>query len=595
MMRLEVYYISLYTYGGVIAVKDDIKVFRRIVQLCKGHWMVITFALVLLLVTTLLTLLPPLLIKSLLDSISNDIVSNHALLFIIALFLIPILTAALQTLQFFITTKIGYQLQRFVRIQIEKKIFNMDFSSMSTTVSGEMASRAQRDVTTIQSMVNNIIFPFCMLVSTVAISTVISFTISWQLTLAMLVLYPITLLPSNLLAKRQTKTQADVLKEQDAYTGYMSDVFRGVRTVKLFNRQDDEIEKLEKRYAKIEKQLIKIDILGWINNLVLNNSVGGLVNAFTYGLGFVLIMNQSLTLGGLVAFAAIVPALYASITQMTRLNAAVKMQSLAFDRMDEILDLPQEKEDGTEVSVGDIEFRNVNFSYHKESEPVLNDVSFTVPTQSFCAIVGTSGSGKSTIFDLLCKFISPDNGAIMINNTNLSEVSIYSLRNMISRVSQDEFMFNRSIYENITYGCVDITRADVINAAKAAGIHDFITSLADGYDTVISESAQNISGGECQRIAIARGLAKKASIFLFDEITSALDTYNEQNIVQIVSELRKKHTVVFISHRLSSITTADKILVLQNGRIVEEGSHDTLYNLKGQYYEMYQGQQTGGF
>jgi subfamily B ATP-binding cassette protein MsbA len=570
--------------------KEIFEVLSRTYQLCKAYWKIISVSLILLALATGLGYAPAVIIGRMVDVIQKHSNVNILVFYIAAIVFIPLFAAAFQAVQLYISTNIGYRVQEVMRRKIEKSILYMDVATLTNQTSSELAVRAQRDTTTVKSLIIDIIFPFFLLLFNVIFSVAVSASLCWELTLLLLVMYPLTIFPSDNIAKKRRELYAKALHEEDQYNGQMVDVFRGNKTVRRFNRQEAEIEALEKRYGSIEKYMQKIDLYSWIDGLMLNKLVQGLSSALTYGGGVLLIVNGLLTIGGLVAFLAVAPGIYSSVTQLTRLNHTIKTQKISFERLDGILSFPQEPQDGHEAMFGDIEFKNVEYSYNNADKQVLKDVSFTVPKGSFCAIVGSSGGGKSTVFELLQKFLHPSGGIITLDGVNIEELSTKSLRAQIAAVEQSSYLFNRTILENISFGKPQATMEKVREAAKLAGIDEFIMSLKNGYQTIISENAQSISGGECQRIAIARALLMNAKILLFDEVTSALDAFNEQKIRALIEKWRGSHTILMITHRLSSAIGADRIFVLHEGVIYENGTHDELVSLNGYYTKMFMNQ-----
>jgi len=307
------------------------------------------------------------------------------------------------------------------------------------------------------------------------------------------------------------------------------------------------------------------------------------------------VVNGNMSIGDLVLVNAFLLQLF---IPLNFLGIVYRQMKYSFADMDLMIKLLKQKQDITDipnakdlnVSHGEITFNQVNFSYQTERS-ILNDVSFTVKAGQKIAIVGSSGAGKSTIVRLLYRFYDLNQGSIQIDQQDISQITQDSLRQSIGVVPQDTVLFNNSIYYNLLYAKTDATEQDIKNAAKMAHIHQFILSLPKGYDTIVGERGLKLSGGEKQRMAIARAILKKPKILLFDEATSSLDSKTEQAIQQTLKEVAVNHTTIVVAHRLSTITDADQILVMSQGSIVEQGTHHELLSLNGSYANLWQIQQ----
>jgi ABC-type multidrug transport system fused ATPase/permease subunit len=310
--------------------------------------------------------------------------------------------------------------------------------------------------------------------------------------------------------------------------------------------------------------------------------------------GGYLAINGGITTGELFAFVFLVQYLIEPLTEIPQMFSQVRVATAAHERIRDVLDLPEERVKGLPVqdpSSHDvvIECKDISFQY-SEVSPVLQSVSFRVLRNQTIAIVGSSGAGKSTIFQLLCGHHQPQDGAIYFCGEDMQKLNLEEVRSRISIVSQDTFLFPDTIFENISYGNPDAAMEDIVSAAKAAFIHDFIMTLPDGYQTMIGERGIRLSGGQKQRVSIARAFLKKAPVLLFDEATSALDTESETSIQRNLSDIAGQCTMLVIAHRLSTIINADEIIVLHEGRIVERGSHPYLLEHGSRYRQLYRQQ-----
>jgi subfamily B ATP-binding cassette protein MsbA len=303
------------------------------------------------------------------------------------------------------------------------------------------------------------------------------------------------------------------------------------------------------------------------------------------------VVNGNLTAGALIAFLVYAVNLANPIKRISRVYGTIQKALAAAERVFEIMDMQpdvKEKPSAKELPVieGNLEFKNVVFEY-KEGERALSDISFTAKAGQMIALVGPSGAGKSTIASLVPRFYNVTSGEILIDGTDITDVTLKSLREQIGLVPQETVLFNGTIYDNILYGRLDATREEIIAAAKSANAHDFIMSMPSGYDTIIGERGSSLSGGQRQRVAIARAILKNPRILILDEATSALDTESEKIVQSALDKLMVGRTSLVIAHRLSTILSADCILVLDKGKIAERGTHEELLRLNGLYSSLY--------
>jgi ABC-type multidrug transport system, ATPase and permease components len=568
--------------------KNTIYVIKRVLNICKDYTSKIVLIICLLTLTTVISLLPTVIIKNLLDTFTADSFDSTLLLLILSLFLIPVLNALIQIVQFSASTKISNNVMMSIKEKMIRRFFTAKPSVIGMKNSGEWQNRINTEASSVQSIFEGLIIPFFMLTISMISTLVLAFSLNWKLTAIALLLYPVTLFPSNFLAKKRQKLSVIIKDKNEHLSGYVSDIFKGIKNVKQYTTEEKEIAEIKRLDENIINDLSKNNLYSWMNDLILNNMISGIVNAIVYGVGFYLILNNNFTVGGLVAFASILPSIYAVITQSTRLNNAIKMQQSSFDRLDEVLNLPLESTGSETITDCGISFDRVNFKYDSNADYTLRNFSLDIAENSFVALVGPSGAGKSTVLDLLGKYIIPTDGEIKIGGKDINTLDNKNLRQNVSVVSQDVYLFNRTVRENITYGLSDISEEKTISACKKANIYDFIQNLPDKFDTVISEGGQNISGGEKVRLAIARALLQESKILLFDETTAALDALNESIFIGIIEELKPTHTIICVAHRLTSIKNADKIVVINKGEIAEQGSHEELLQLGQLYSSMWE-------
>jgi len=380
-----------------------------------------------------------------------------------------------------------------------------------------------------------------------------------------------------------------VWDSQAKLSTFLNNVLSGIRTVKAFSQEEKEFKRFT-FYADKLKDTVRI-----VN---LNISVFNPLMAFIFSLGGLIVwyiggknvLEGKLTLGELMAFLSYIGMFYTPLSNLALLSTWMSNFTTASHRIFEILDTePQVKEPKVYIKLqkikGGIEFKNVTFGYDPY-QPVIKDVSFKIDEGEVVGIVGKSGSGKTTLVNLICKFYEPQKGEILIDGINIKDIPSYELRKHIGLVLQEPFLFRGTIAENISYGKPDAELEEIIKAAKIANAHEFIMKMPNGYDTLLGERGAGLSGGEKQRITIARAVLCNPSILILDEATTSVDTESEKKIQDALQSLWTGRTTIIVAHRLSTLKDVNKILVIDNGRIVESGSHKELMEKRGVYYNL---------
>ena len=473
-----------------------------------------------------------------------------------------------------------------LRSKVQKHLLRLPIRFFDNQKSGALVSRVMNDVEGVRNLVGTGLVQLIGGILTAIISVGFLININPWMTLFILLpmgIFGIVTLKAFAYIRPVFRERGKITAE---VTGRLTETLNGVRVIKGFNAEPQEIKVFE---AGVEKLFLNVKKSLTSTSLVTN------LGTFLVGLASVGIMALSghfkLTAGDFLQFTMFMVFMIAPIVQMSNIGSQLTEAFAGLDRTEELMNTPVE-DDGTERTIqlgsvkGDIEFKNVSFSY-EEGKPVLKNISFTAPAGSVTALVGTSGSGKTTIAGLAASFLNPETGTITIDGVDQSKVSLDSYRSQLGVVLQDDFLFEGTIRENILFPRPNATDADLQLAVKAAFVNEFTDRFELGLDTVIGERGVKLSGGQRQRIAIARAILANPRILILDEATSNLDTESESYIQNSLKTLMQGRTTFVIAHRLSTIRQADQILVIEDGRIEERGKHEELIEKKGRYFELY--------
>lgn len=407
------------------------------------------------------------------------------------------------------------------------------------------------------------------------------------ITIIMIVLYAVIVLGFN---KWYEKLNRKEMEDNAQLTSYMVESLNGIQTVKAYNAERKVNRETEIKFVKLLRSVFN---LTWANNIQVSlktfvELIGGVVILWAGGVS---VINGDMTIGALITFNSLLAYFLDPVKNLVDLQPQMQTAVVAADRLGEILDLEAEKQENEqrkmvpESLAGDIKFEHVNFRYGTRQR-VLEDIDFTIKKGEKIAFVGESGSGKTTLSKLLLHLYQAESGNILINDNNIEDIQIETLRDKIAYIPQETFLFSGSIFENLTLGLDDATMDDIIEASKKAQAHEFINKLPLRYETRLEENGANLSGGQRQRLAIARAMLKKPDILILDEATSNLDAITERALDKTISEFSKDVTTIFIAHRLSTIKNCDKIYVLEDGKIIESGDHASLTALGGKYAQL---------
>ncbi len=485
-----------------------------------------------------------------------------------------------------VVPKIIYDLKKVLFTSIER----LSISFFTNRQTGSLMNQVNGDANTIYwFFVEGLPFIIINGVQTLAVG-IIMFTVNWKLTLICVIAAPLVVLLTKLLMGKMNKLHAKNYSNNRSLNGMLTDALNGVRVVKAFAREDEE----KRRFAKKNRAAAASEQEVAINNTTLFRMVAFLftiASSAVLGIGGWMVINGEMTYGTLITFTAYASMLYSPLTSFVNMISWISNASNAMQRLMEVMDAEpevKEKEDALSIERlrGDIEFKNVEFSYEKNRK-IIDNISFKINAGETIGIVGHTGAGKSTVANLLIRLYDTGSGEITIDGHNVRDLTFETLRRNIAIVSQETYLFQGTIFDNIAYAKPEATKEEVLRAARASGAHDFICKLEDGYSTRIGWGYKDLSGGEKQRVSIARALLRDPSILILDEATSAMDTRTERGIQAALEKLSKGRTTIMIAHRLSTLRSADKLMVLENGKIPEEGTHDKLIREKGIYYKLY--------
>ena len=483
-----------------------------------------------------------------------------------------------------------------LRNEAYRRMHELPMSYFKNERVGNLTSRFTNDVNVLLTGISLAFFNFVREPLSILLFLGIALSISWKLTLFAALILPFSMLIIGWIGIKLRSQSARIQEKMADITTVIQETTSNVKIVKAFGMEEHENKKFAKETNALRKLIIRISLI--------RNTAAPITEFLSIGIGAVIIflggrlvlIDHALKASEFLVFIFAIFQMMPPIKELSGAHNRVQESSVAGDRIFEIIDAKSEIiETATpkklETLKEKIEYRNVSFQYSDNpDEPILHDINFTVRKGEIIAFVGPSGSGKSTLVDLLPRFFDPSGGAIYLDGTDIKNFAIKDLRALIAIVTQETILFNESIFRNIAYGMTDCPIEKVVEAAKTANAHDFILELPNGYDTVIGERGLKISGGQRQRLSIARALLKNPQIMIFDEATSALDNESEILVQEAIEQLMKNRTTFVIAHRLSTIRNASKIVVLEKGMIVQTGTHDALIKdesgLYNKFYEM---------
>lgn len=481
---------------------------------------------------------------------------------------------------------VGQQVIRDLRDRIYTHIHNLSLSYFHVNSTGSLTSRIINDVALLQGAVSNALIRILRdFISVIGLLGVI-FYMDWRLATLSLVFLPLAFTPIVYFGRRFRRVSTNYQETLGEASGILHETIAGARIVKAFCMEHYERERFGRKIDAIYDILMKDN---WYRSVShpLMEVIGGVAMALIIFFGGYQVLNGTSTPGTFMSFLTALIMLYEPIKGVSKINSTIQTGMAAANRIFTLLDIRSdivEKEHAQEMPRFSrfIDFDKVIFSYNNE-EPVLHNIDLQVKKGEVLAVVGPSGSGKTTLSNLIPRFYDVQQGRVCIDGIDVKDVTLKSLRQQIAIVTQQTILFNDTVYNNIAYGRDGCSKQEVEDAARAAYAFDFIKDLPHGFDTVIGESGARLSGGERQRLSIARALLKDTPILVLDEATSSLDTESERQVQRALENLMQHRTTIVIAHRLSTIKNADRIIVLKDGKIVEEGTHETLLALHGAY------------
>ena len=592
--------------------------------------------LLLILATTALSLLNPLIIRNLIDQTIPQKDLHRLVWLSLALLLIPVISGVLNVMQRRINANVGEGVIYDLRMALYSGLQRMSLRFFTNTKIGELMSRMNNDVVGAQTAISTTIVGIITEVIQAAAVLVVMFTLEWRLTLISMVIMPLFILASRKLMDKLRDIARKQMEANAQMNAMMNETLNigGALLVKLFGQRDTEIDRFGERAHEVRSQGVQRVFTGSIF-IAIVGLISAVGTSLVYGMGGYFVIIGSFTVGTIVAFGAYLGSLYSALQSLANAPVDFSTSLVSFERVFEVLDLPvdiAEKKDAFALNnvKGEITFENVSFQYEKgdehflsdvhrygsldnvtavhsdvagEPHPVgevevhtqarryaLTDVSFSVKPGQLAALVGPSGAGKTTLTYLIPRLYDPSSGRILIDGHDLRDVTLDSICAQIGMVTQETYLFHDTVRTNLLYAKPGATQAELESACRTANIHDFISQLNDGYDTVVGERGYRLSGGEKQRIALARVILKDPRILVLDEATSSLDSESESLIQEALKRVMAGRTSIVIAHRLSTILAADQILVVDRGQVIERGTHAELLKLGGLYAHLYQTQ-----
>ena len=566
----------------------------RVFSYLKPYWKQLILVLICLVASSAFAILPSILTGKIIDEglIGRNL--SKLIYFILLSLGVTFASNLIGVGQSYINTWIAQHITYDMRNNMFSHLQKMSQHFFTSNNQGDIITRMTSDIDGVERVVTGTFSSILSNSITLIIAIIAMFQKNWLLALIGIAVTPLFVIPTRRAGKTRWMLTREAQECNDEINGILNETLSvsGQLLVKLFGKEQQEQE----RYEGVNRRMIKLHIresmAGRWFFVVLSTftSIGPMLLYFVGGL-LIMKYNSSLTVGDITVLVALLGRLYGPVNSLLNVQVDWIRSMALFTRIFEYMDLPVEIENAPDAiepkaAAGNVTFEHVNFSYDKERQ-ILKDVTFDLKSGHSVAIVGPSGSGKSTIINLIPRLYDVDEGAVLFDGIDVRKLDLGFLRRQVGVVSQETYLFNGSIRDNLLYARPDATEADMIEACQRANIYDFISAQEDGLDTMVGNRGLKLSGGEKQRISIARVLLKDPALLIFDEATSALDSISESKIQEAIDPIVKSRTSILIAHRLSTILAADEILVVKDGEIVERGTHQDLVGLGGVYTELY--------
>jgi len=609
------------------------RLIRRVLTYAKPYQTQIILMLVCILATTGLGLLTPLIFRDIINNVLPQGDAARLNLLAFGLVLIPILTGAVRVVQRFLNSQVGEGVIYDLRVDLYNHMQKMSLRFFTNSKTGELMSRLNNDVVGAQRAISGTIVDIITNIITVVATLAVMLTIEWRLTIIGIAVLPLFIIAARRIGTRLRAIARDQMTYNAQMNAMMNETLNisGTLLVKLFGRRGMEVDRFRDRSEKVRDIGVRRAVIG-AQFVVLITLLSAIGTALVYWIGGHMVLSGDFQVGDIVAFGAFLTQIYGPLQALTNAPVDFATSVVSFERVFEVVDLPleiDEKEDARKLETvrGQITFDNVTFRYEMDDDHLLTDVNryssddvggalsgeqaqsnghsgaksqaretalkdlnVTIEPGQLVALVGPSGAGKTTTTYLIPRLYDPSEGRVLIDGIDLRDVTLDSLAEQIGMVTQETYLFHDTLRTNLLYARLDATDEQIIAACKAANIHDFIMDLPNGYDTIVGERGYRLSGGEKQRMALARVILKDPRILVLDEATSSLDSQSEALIQDALSRVMEDRTSIVIAHRLSTILAADLILVMDRGEIAERGTHEELLAQGGIYAGLYETQ-----
>ncbi|MBR2406832.1 MAG: ABC transporter ATP-binding protein [Clostridia bacterium] len=572
---------------------------KRIFSYLKPYWKRLLWVVLIILLSAGLGLLPSVLTGRMIDDGLIAGQWNVLVQLILLSLLVTLVSNLVHILQSYLNATIAQNISYDMKNEMYAHLQRMSHRFYTNRPQGELITRMTSDISGVQSVIANTMTGMLSNVAVLVTSLVAMYQIHWMLATVGVLLLPFFVLPARIVARYRWKIASRTQEKWDDMNQILNETMSvsGQMLVKLFNKEDTEYQKFRTVNGETRRLSIRETVAGGWFRMAIDTFIG-IGPLLMYLVGGLLMLQwpigPTVSVGDITIMVTLLHRMFRPVDQLLSISVDITRSLALFSRIFEYLDIPPEIEDrpnaqAPEVIQGNLRFEHVAFSYHPD-KPILRDIDFSVDCGKNVAVVGTSGAGKTTLISLIPRLYDVIGGRITVDGLDLRDIKLDVLRRNIGMVTQDTYLFNDTIRENLLYAKPDATQEELEDACRKANIHEFIAALPDGYDTVVGNRGLKLSGGEKQRISLARVILKDPPILLLDEATSSLDSISESHIQDAIQPLLRNRTSLVVAHRLSTILSADEILVIENGVIVGRGPHHRLVEENDRYRELYETQ-----